>query len=75
MGFGPHRGSGRCVFDQPKAYLVTACDADAAMSLVKRFAISQGIELIVHRAVEVSETLLLQRATDKSVLGQADSLR
>lgn len=57
MSSGPRRNPRNCVFDKPKAFLVTASDADAAMSLVKRCATSKGIELIVHRAVEVSETL------------------
>ncbi|HXU48798.1 MAG TPA: hypothetical protein VN727_07105 [Candidatus Binatia bacterium] len=43
----------RCVFEKPQAYLISAADAGAAMSLVQRFASSVGIELIVHRAVEV----------------------
>ena len=51
------RKTTRCVFEKPKAYLIGAADADAAMSLVKRFAASAGIELIVHRAVEVCQAL------------------
>lgn len=47
----------RCIFDEPKAYLVDAVDGDAAMNLVKSFAASESIELIVHRAVEVWGTL------------------
>jgi len=47
----------RCVFDEQKAYIVTAVDAGAAINLVKSFAASEGIPLIVHRAVEVWGTL------------------
>lgn len=51
------RQTTRCIFEKPKAYLIDAADANAAMSLVQRFAASAGIELIVHRAVEVCEVL------------------
>lgn len=51
------RKTTRCLFEKPKAYLVNAVDSDAAMSLVQRFARSAEIELVVHRAVEVCETL------------------
>lgn len=47
----------RCIFDEPKAYLVDAVDSAAAMNLVKSFAASEGIELMVHRAIEVWGTL------------------
>jgi hypothetical protein len=51
------RQATRCSFEKPKAYLIGAVDAEAAISLVKRFAASVGMELLVHRAVEVCETL------------------
>ncbi len=56
MNFERRRAT-RCLFEKPKAYLISAVDADAAMSLVQRFAASSGIELIVHRAVEICEML------------------
>jgi hypothetical protein len=52
LNFGRH-DTRRCIFDEPKAYLVSAVDAGAAMNLVKSFAASAGIGLMVHRAVEV----------------------
>lgn len=57
MNLDRRRQSARCVFEKPKAYLISAADADAAMSLVQRFANSEGIEIIVHRAVEVCHAL------------------
>lgn len=56
MNFGRH-DTRRCVFDEPKAYIVVAAGPVAAMNLVKSFAASEGIELMVHRAVEVWGTL------------------
>jgi hypothetical protein len=56
LKFGRHE-TRRCVFDEQKAYLVAAVDASAAMNLVKSFAASEGIELMVHRAIEVWGTL------------------
>lgn len=56
LNFGRH-DTRRCVFDEPKAYLVAAVDAAAAMNLVKSFAASENIALMVHRAIEVWGTL------------------
>lgn len=57
MNLDRRRQSARCIFEKPKAYLISAADADAAMSLVQRFASSVDLELIVHRAVEVCHAL------------------
>lgn len=57
VNLGPHREPKTCVLEKPKAYLVSALDADSAMYLVERFAANKGIELIVHRAVEVGGTI------------------
>jgi hypothetical protein len=56
LNFGRH-DTRRCVFDEPKAYLVAAADAVAAVNLVKSFAASENIPIMVHRAIEVWGTL------------------
>jgi hypothetical protein len=45
------------VYDVAKAYLVEAPSARAAMRRVERLAQERNIELIIHRAIEVAETL------------------
>ena len=45
-------------FEKQRAYVVTAANSDAAMSLVRRFAASAGIEMMVHRTVEIVSLLL-----------------
>jgi hypothetical protein len=57
MNLDRRHQSARCIFEKPKAYLISAADADAAMSLVQRFANSIGLDLIVHRAVEVCDSI------------------
>ncbi len=46
-----------CICEKPKAYLISAADAEGAMNLVQRLAAGAGMELIVHRAIEVSRAL------------------
>jgi hypothetical protein len=58
---GRNRKPSRCVLDKPKAYLVSAVDADAAMSVVRRYAASKGIDVIVHRAVEACQIFELTK--------------
>lgn len=59
MSLGTNRKRTNCVFEKPKAYLVSAVDAGAAITIVQRIAMSTGIDLIVHRAIEVCGTIRL----------------
>jgi hypothetical protein len=50
-------GDGECIFETPKAYLVEAETAQAAMRRIEAFAAQREIQMMVHRAVEVAENL------------------
>jgi hypothetical protein len=54
----PDRGPRNCLFESPKVYLVHAQSSEQAMRRVKRFAEKKAMQLIIHRAIEVSGTLV-----------------
>jgi hypothetical protein len=45
------------IFETPKAYLVEADTAQSAMARVENLAVQRGTRMMVHRALEVAETL------------------
>ena len=59
LGGSPDRGPRNCLFESPKVYLVYAQSSEQAMRRVKRFAEKKALQLIIHRAIEVSGTLVL----------------